>query len=451
MNRRVLIEMAVGIACLGLAGPGQAGERRVVLEQPSQATKLFGTGDVLVTHPAMNAVRPSMTSAPNGDLFVAVDDRDSDWLHVYRSTDGGRSWANFAGFSTPGFDVRNPSIAYGEHSGGEEWVYVAYELVNSIDDYRTMEVFRVDPDGVDYRWVAVEGPYLMNAIDDEVHPQIITDLVDWGDQYFVYLTYPVFDIDGYPVHFSRSVDRGESWSAPLDVRGTSPLTGWSTRPEIAYGKTAGLFITFVKPGSNGASVSNQIWVARSANFGASFSTPVQVTEDTPNVFHSSIAVTHGTNTVLVVFTRDWGGSDLDVAYKYSTDTGATWPWGGDLAWTPDHESSVDLAVSDSDDSFHVAYHREAVAGGARKVWYARTSAAAPGSWTSPEAINDGDTASGIADYPRPAIALIRPEGEPAIAWTDSRGLTDGVYFDTLEIFSDGFESGDTTQWSASVP
>jgi len=431
--------------------PCLAGEDWFMPGEPSTPmVKSWPAGDVRVTDPTIAEVKPSMTSAPNGDLYTVVEELAEQWIRLYRSTDGGDTWVLIGGYAS-GDDSRNPSVAYGEHTNGEKWVYIAYEEVDATGVNRRVRVVRVDENGAVPTWTTIDGPYMMNSTSDEVHPQIITDFVDWGDLYYVYVTYATFSIDGYPIKSSRSQDRGTTWSTPLDVTGSSQLTAWPARPEIAYG-SSGLFITFVKPGWTGGSWSNQIWVSKSTSAGSSFAAPVQLTTTTNNVFHPAVAVAHGVNSVVVAFTIDLG-SDMDAAFISSTDGGTTWdPVVRLLPWTFDHESSVDLTVSNSNGHFHAAYKHEATGGGSDKIWYTQASTADPASWSPVVPINEGETASGISFYPRPTIAVmpgLPSKGEAAIAWTDWRGTFYDAYFGTAAIFVDGFESGDASVWSSS--
>lgn len=435
MNRRFFLACVISVGFLCSSGP-------------------YLAGDVLVTEVEKNQVKPSMTSAPNGDLYVAVEDLSAGGIRMYRSTNGGQTWEWFSAIGAGSTNIyRNPSIAYGEHSSGEKWIYLAFEYTWTINDTREVSVLRFDLLGRGFTdWIVVDGPLNMNGSDDHVHPQVITDYVDWGDSYYVYLTYAKYGFDYYPVFFSRSTDRGLNWSAPSEVTGASENSGWPTRPEIAFGKAAGLFVTFVKPGSNGSTNSNQIWVTNSTDFGANFLAPVQVTSDSNNVFHPAIAVAKNIDTVAVAYTINWG-TDMDVRVHVSTDGGAGWNLGL-IPWTLDHESSVDLAVSESDGNFHAAYVQEPIGGGSGFVRYSQATTAAPNVWSPTAQINQGDRASTFSFYPRPTIAVmpnLPSSGEAAIAWTDWRGSFNNIYFGTVAIFTDGFESGDTSVWSSSVP
>ncbi len=452
MNCKRVMGVVVAVVIIGSTGLCSAGEQRAALGEPPPGTKAWVVGDVLVNTDLSSHVNPSMTSAPNGDLYVAAEVLSTHNLRVYKSTDGGASWEFLVGLDSV-LDLRNPSIAYGEHSGGESWVYVAYEQVKTKDDSRTVKVLRIGSDGNDLSISSIDGPFAMNSVDDQIHPQIITDVVEYGDFYIVYLTYSKFVIDGYPAFFSRSQDRGGSWTSPLNVSGAAPLNSQPNRPEIASGSSAGLFIAFVKPGWNGTADTKQVWVARSVNAGFSFSPPQQVTSERENLFHPSIAVASETNTVVVAYTVDYV-HDMDVAYMYTTDAGTAWNLGGFLPFTTDHESSVDLAFSHTSGRFHAAYTHEPVAGGSGKILHTQADAASLSQWSAAAPINKGDTVSGFSFYPRPTIATVPgmpAEGDAAVAWTDFRGTSYGVYFATVAIFADGFESGDITAWSSSFP
>ena len=210
----------------------------------SRALKWGGVSDVLVTNPLENQARPSVASAPNGDLFVAVDNLDSNSIDVFDSTDGGKTWSPLYSF-TNGSDSRHPSIAFAR--GDEDWVYVAYEKVNA-DDSREVWVMRFHRALAPIsRHTKVGGPWSMGSSIEHIQPRITTDTIEFGSIHYVYVTYTVKVGSKYPIYFSRSVDHGITWSTPADVSGGSVATTWLPRPDIAYGR-AGLFVAFVKPG-----------------------------------------------------------------------------------------------------------------------------------------------------------------------------------------------------------
>ncbi len=82
MNRRVVFVCFLCVVFFCSTGLCLAGENRVLLEEPSPGAENWIASKVLVTNPTINEVKPSMTSAPNGDLFVAVEDLDSIFINV---------------------------------------------------------------------------------------------------------------------------------------------------------------------------------------------------------------------------------------------------------------------------------------------------------------------------------------------------------------------------------
>lgn len=423
-----------------------------VLEAPVVLHGLkWATDDVLITDPAVTEVKPSIASAPNGDLFVVVDNEDVDArMDLYRSTDGGNNWSHLFWFaSNP--QSRNPAITYAEDSAGERWLFVAYEVVTS-DIERRARMFRIDPDNTgEFNFITIKDAIPWTVPLYQLHPQIATDNIQFSITYYLYVTYAIPTIDHSPVYYSRTTDRGLNWSTPVNVTGGSENTSWQTRPEIAYG-TAGLFIAFVKPGYNGNSWTNQIWAIRSTDYGGSWDTPQQLTDSSTRRFHPAVAATNGGNEVVVAYSSDYT-TDTDAAYVASTDGGLTWTSSSVLPWTFDNEGFVDLVVSRSSPGrFHAVYLHE------NDIWYAWASTSTPTAWSSTHTVNTGSNASGVDFYPRPTVTVnptMSLSQEAAISWSDWRGSTYDAYFNGPTavaglIFADGFESGNTTAWTSTT-
>ena len=420
------------------------------LSRESAALKWGGVSDVLVTDPMENQARPSMASALNGDLFVAVDNLDDNSIEVFESTDEGKTWSHFYSF-TDGSDSRHPSIAFAE--GVDDWVFVAYEKVNA-DDSREVWVMRMHRSVPGFLWnrAKVGGPWSMGSPSEHIEPQITTDKVKWPGSYFVYITYTVQVGSKYPIYFSRSIDRGFTWSTPADVSGGSVATTWLPRPDIAYGE-AGLFVVFVKPGFTGSTIANQVWVTRSTTAGLSWESPVQLTSAAENEFHPAVSAAHDRDSVLVIYTKEKEFSvDLDLNCAYSTDGGITWS-NHTVNFSLNNEGFADVDASrDADGSgwFHVAYDR--TLGASHGIWYTRATTSHPDVWTSGIRVDDYGIVPPL--FPQPSIVVDPtkpPSAEACIAWSDDRGTTYDAYFARdWPIFIDGFESGDTTAWSTTV-
>jgi hypothetical protein len=450
MKRQGTVTVSCCLVALWCALPGLAKEES--FESKSPSLKWLGVEDVLVTDPSVLSIQPSMASAPNGDLFVAVDIYATNSIEIFESTDGGKSWSSLFWISD-GSDSRHPSVAYAEGPGDEKWIYVAYEKVNA-DDTREVWVARIHRTVPGFIWsrAKVGGPWSMGSSSEHIQPRITTDYLEFGVIHYVYVTYTVKDGGKYPIHFSRSLDLGLTWSIPTDVSGGSVATTWLPRPDVAFGK-AGLFIAFVKPGWTGSTIANQIWLAKSPTAGESWLSPVQLTSSEDNQYHPVVSAAHDRNSVLVVYTRD-DSTDTDLECAFTTD-GHTWTEDQPVYGMSDDERYADVEASlDVDDPgwFHLAYHRTIDA--SPGIWYTRSATSDPGGWISPSHTRVDESGAISSGFPRPVIAVdptISVTAAACVTWTDVRTGTYGAFFAReWPIFTDGFESANTSLWSTTV-
>jgi cysteine-rich repeat protein len=395
--------------------------------------------DVLVTNyiPDSDSIKPSMAAAPNGDLYIAVEDVKSTEIRLYKSMDGGVTWAYLFWI---GFNLLNPSLAYA--AGAEKWLFITYEVLSTVNS-RSIELFRFDPaNPTNSSWSTVASDIYMPA-GVHIRPEICTDTPYYDDNYYVYVTYGVEGTTYYPVYFSRSLNKGLNWTAPIEVTGNVGMSsGWQTQPDIAYGPS-GLYIAFEKMGWNGSTWTNQIWVTKSTDWGATWNTPVQITSSSWDCYHPRIAVASN-GTIMVAYTTDYGDRDLDIQSHYSTDGGTTWNFIG-LPWTYGAEQEVELSVSTSNGRFHAAYWS---LGDLGNICYAWADATNPGlGWSNPAIIvNELGKASHVdarpAVCPNPTLPVNQ---EACVAWTDVRNIGPGhydVYFDHVSVCGDGWISSE---------
>ncbi|MBN2447477.1 MAG: hypothetical protein JXO22_12165, partial [Phycisphaerae bacterium] len=378
-------------------------------------------GDILVTDPTYDQAEPAMCKAPDGTLFIAVEQYGVDydgWVRVYRSTDGGQSWAWLVSFIT-GDESRNPSIAYAERASGENWIYLAYEATMS-DSTKRITVNRFDPDEPGETWDAVTAATGITGTSD-IYPRVCTDDLIY-DTYFVYVTYAVYAIDYYAAMFTRSTDYGLTYEMPQNITGGAQNSSFLTRPDIAYG-SAGLVVAFEKLGWSGSAWKTQVWVTRSTNFGSTWNDPVQLTTAEDGAWHPSVAAAVGASTVMVAYTQSFA-SQTDIFCAYSTNGGDSYSPSSALPRTFDNEKSVALSVSDSGGRYHAAFWR------AYDIMYTYTDATSPLPWAPATLVNEANWASSV--YSRPAICVnpTKPlTQEACVAWSDYRGVHYDVYFD----------------------
>ncbi|GAK57781.1 hypothetical protein U27_04748 [Candidatus Vecturithrix granuli] len=395
-------------------------------EDMPHASGLRWAGDKLIASSSDNEMCPSLASAPDGTLYAAIQDTTDGYIKIYRSINGGESWSLWFGVRT-GVSSHNPSLTYIEDTlNNEKWLYVVYEGTWA-DDSRNVMLYRKLVAGAGTSGPVTIASGISMPADQHIAPEICADYPAFiSGGIYLYVTYAVQAVDYYPVMFSRSLDRGASWSAPVNVTGgIGSNSGWQTQPDIAFGTTSYLlFIAFEKLGWTGSAWANQIWVRKSTDFGANWGDPVQLTTSTDAEYHARVSAAIGNNSVLIAYTRDWNNSgDWDIWYAYSTDAGSSWNTSYQLATLSSvNEDAVELDRSWSGGSFHAAYWQE------NDIMYRAAPTTAPSSWSAATRIN----AVSWVSHEKPAVTInsTKPAAQEAgIAWTVLGGASYDVYFD----------------------
>ncbi len=393
---------------------------------------------------------------PDPDQVVAAwnDWRDGGLVRVgvAVSTDGGSTWDDFLLRPPPPSQCDmegDPMTAYDQRTGTLWAGGVAYTAV---------------PGGI---WVARKVPG-STAFDTSVMTWPTTEFVD--KPWLGTGTQPgVPDSTRLYVAYHRAVqhsdDLGDTWSAPTVLDG-----GFGHLPRVGPGGE--LYIGYWN-------LADGINLQRSLDGGATVSPPIRIATRVdmdvygysyPGVFRvwpfTYIAVDRASGTLYAVWHdvtgTSGGNNNVDLLFSRSLDNGATWtpprvvngdndppgdqffPWLESDQWGRLHMLFLDtrnVAQHDVDSMAWIdAYYSTSDDGGDTWTEYRLTSAAFP---CAHYFIGDfcGLTVAGDRVYP--------------VYVSTQNGDTD-VYVHTIvnppqAIFADGFESGDTTAWSAAVP
>jgi hypothetical protein len=219
--------------------------------------------------------------------------------------------------TSPGFDSERI------WSGNDDWepaiaadpssTYV-YQLTTRYDGDAACKgcpfpviIFRSSSDS-GFTWIA--DKFLAITKKKQNDPQI--EVANNGVIYAVWLD------DYIPgIKFTKSNNRGVTWSTPISFTGKGKKPGWSDKPILAISADGrDVYIAFNASDS---------YVVASHNYGQSFSAPVKTSNDTRYWFHTGGGVT-GTGIVYFAatdYSQDYtGDSHIDVLK--SADGGATW-------------------------------------------------------------------------------------------------------------------------------
>ena len=127
-----------------------------------------------------------MATAPNGDLYAAVD-TSTNVIEIHRSLEGPNSWYRWLWITpSPTGEARNPAITIVQDSGGEVWVFLTSELVH--EDQTSSVIV----DWFNESFTQLGSRIIDSNIIGEVHPEITTDYLEYPDVWYVYVSYAVF-------------------------------------------------------------------------------------------------------------------------------------------------------------------------------------------------------------------------------------------------------------------
>lgn len=363
-------------------------------------------------------------------------------MGVGRSADGGATWssATLGGHSLQS----DPVVAAG---GAGRW-YFAYLGISAATG-SDVEIFvrRSLDDGVTWQPpVAVtqntgfdDKPW-MSARGDEV-------LVAWAD----------FSFAPAKVRAARSLDGGMSFGADT-VLAKSSVGGNGASTVIA---PDGAYYVFWRD-----SFQEFLWMSKSVNQGATWSADASIVAMDPLPspaaagyrllnLPSAVALADGT---LIVAWNDEAFGDADILSVRSTDGGATWQ--PPVRVVDDNSGARQFFPwLDADGNRVHAVWYDARADPDRLEVYVATSSDGGATWGANVAVtpapflpllpSEGQAADFIGDY----NGIAASGGVVYPFYQDARAGEQDVYvavINTGVIFGDGFESGDTSSWSATV-
>lgn len=315
------------------------------------------------TNQTSKEINQDMAGDADGGLYVIWEDDylAYNYLQIYKSTDGGRTWASLAYLQNANADLMQPSIAVGY--GKRKRLLVAYIKDDGIKCPRP-EVASIPLNGGS---ITTQQVPIDLTFSEYANPVIWTDCVHYNvwNAYITCEAHASMAHGGVDVIFSRSTDYAETWSTPTTLHGTMHSHHYID-PDGAYGTSEQrVFVSYYNENTL------TVYAKTSDDRGASFDPAVAVytlpsepyKPVTPEI---EAAVNHDNVMICCTVEEPVDNSD-DMAYTCSIDAGNTWPAMQDI---PNNipfaeEYSARLTANEGGGSFHLAY----LVGNTGEVYY----------------------------------------------------------------------------------
>ncbi len=377
---------------------------------PTNLGSRFGDDVLVYSNEYFSAKYPDMVSTSSGNYYLVARYYLNDGVAVFKSSDGGSTWAELFTVSGGPTPLTFPAIAVPEYT--EDYVYVVYTQDNGL------QMIRWDLATSSDSTVLIDSNSLGVG-----RPRIVTDDHDYPGNYSIYVTYETGSSYSYPysVQFASSSDTGQTWENfnTLEVL-TDP---YSPEPDIAWGNGR-LYVIW--EGYDASAGEGTVEVRRSTDKGLSWEPKVLLTTMTGSCWGARIGAVQDADTVLVAYIyRDSPGND-EIQYAFSIDGGVNWSRNNYLTASADSEYELDVTVSPSLGSIHIGYTRGSYDG----LYYQKADYSSPTAWSQPQKISP--YLSNPSKYPCPTLAVDWTSGEAGIAWHATDDLVNVVY----EIFFD---------------
>lgn len=308
-----------------------------------------------------------------GDIYAIFDTDYStyDSLIVYRSTDGGKTWSFWRASYTSTGTVSNPKIRVAKDASGVSWVCMAGIFDSGTSsEYKKLYVRRMKTDQSVAYW------------------ELVSDSVDYFDMdadigtgAYVYVTY-IPTGSGYDIWAARNHLDGSGWVSD-QLLFADPST--NPYPQIAAGAGGNVAVAFI---DNRLTTNDEIRIKRSTNYGSSWIASEQVSNNSGAypLSYTDIAFSHGaTQTGWIFATFATGSPDYDnIAYYYSTNSGADWTYGTLIGYSTGYENHSTLRAQKASGSITVAYNADP----GDSTMFTWTTPSSPTNFTTPVRIND---------------------------------------------------------------
>ncbi len=249
----------------------------------------------------------------DGVLFAAFVVANGDTIKIYRSTNGGGSWALWNSVRHVGNVLSSPELVVAE--GESSFVFLFMRSSANNGDVYCIR-FGLNG-GANVISVKVDGDTIVN----------LAACKDNGTPYYLYVTYEYHN-GSYNVRLMRSTDYGRTWTAPVAFVDNTIVP---PKPDIAVGYNNRVYVSYLDKRLSSVD-SASFRVKRSTDRGNTWEQSRQVGTPLVRVFDGVIGADNNDPSIWLVHVRDmepYNGKGLGVFYYYTTTNDTLWNYGGD--------------------------------------------------------------------------------------------------------------------------
>lgn len=372
----------------------------VIDERYSLRTETDWLNDVLVYSGRVGSGQDFDMDEDTGDLYAIFDTNHAtyDSCLVYRSQDGGATWAFWRASHNAYGEMTDPQIRVVKDTSSQTWVCMFFLVDN------TLRMRRMPPDQSSSVWETVTAdPVIYYDVGAEV-----------GIGGWAYVTY-IPNGSGYDIWVARNALNGGGWQDNC-LLFTDP--GLHPYPSIAAASGGNVGVAFI---DDRLTTFEQIRISRSSNYGLSWSASAQVSNNLGVPFsQTAIAYSHEpTGTGWIFLTYHVSAGD-EVSYYYSTNGGSNWTGGGLIGGGPGDENMTSIRVRKTNPGdLSLAFNMDP----GDSTMFSGTTASNPTDFTSPIRVNDYQSTDNW-----PPTAGWADLSSPAVLYT-SHTMTYNLYFD----------------------
>ncbi len=322
------------------------------------------SNDVLVYGGEVGSGQDFDVDEDTGDIYAIfdTDHATQDSAIVYRSQDGGASWAYWRTSLSSTTTVDSPRIRVVKDSGGQSWVCMFF-LID-----KTLRMRCMTPDQSSSAWTTVtSNDVSYYDVDGEV-----------GNNSWVYATY-VMDASGDDVYAVRASLDTKTW---VDDTVMFVDPGITPYPAISAGTGGVVSVSFL---DSRLTTNQEIRIKRSSNYGSTYLSSAQVGSNSGGyvLTGNSIAYTHTSPAIGWIFNAYYVSDNDNLGFYYTTNSGSSWTYGTTMGGVGD-QNMPDIRCRKSSTSVTLAFNDDP---GDSTMW-AWASSSTPTSFTTPERMNE---------------------------------------------------------------